>query len=749
MKLTLSDLQNLNNEASVVNTINANNAAIEAALENTLSRDGTAPNAMGADLDMNSHRIYNLGAPLSPFDAVRLKDLLDGEVIVGAYAEFSYRTRADVATAVIPDGTGAIIIQGYAVPDYPVTYVSSSAPSDLTNPEYVQSADGQWWKLSERILRPEYFGRIGVSATEDTAAYQRMIKVANLRGGAVECWFIGSTYLIQGSTLDAIDAGTFVGLESLDIRVGERTAIRQQTRLAKTIKVYNTKKVQLHRGVFYGYAQIQIDNGQTPDELNLDLSSGNAVACLFAYNCDEVEVRGITTRNHFGRDLHVRGAKLLKVSECDLQGVGPTYNDPVRDGHQGNGEDAAVYAIPNDYSTSGTCWVQSLEIHNNRIQWHSFGVRTILNNRLVIQGNYFGTTPGQYHLYDTESDGVHVSDNRFYGSRLPSLKFQFENRAGSEYGPEYNPNQPMYNVGDVVRAFSILWICKTAYSPGGAAFSSTNWNQHPRFLRNGGYLGNNFFEQNGGGIAVVSSQSTLVNGRNIWSDGLKIDGNTFIDNPGGEAIRLERCLNASVTGNHIRNALSGIFGRYFSGTVADNDIRNTLTNAISLSLGYDTTFINNRLYDSGLSGVNDTQKAVMVLSELTVDDPPDRKANPRVFFQMNGIFYTNGLASNVTPSDAIGPYLLLSVDTRLRHWIAHTYGSPTSKLFRVDGTLQYQFCNHYPGYYNTAQNEPVWQLSNWSTQLNYDANGVATDLQDSVATLLSILGGKNVIRSNG
>lgn len=59
-KLTLSDLANLNNETSAVATINANSDLIETALENTLSRDGTSPNSMGADLDMNSNQILNL-----------------------------------------------------------------------------------------------------------------------------------------------------------------------------------------------------------------------------------------------------------------------------------------------------------------------------------------------------------------------------------------------------------------------------------------------------------------------------------------------------------------------------------------------------------------------------------------------------------------------------------------------------------------------------------------------------------------
>jgi hypothetical protein len=43
--------------------------------DNTLSRDGTAPNQMEAALDMNSNRIVNVGEPVADTDAVRLIDL--------------------------------------------------------------------------------------------------------------------------------------------------------------------------------------------------------------------------------------------------------------------------------------------------------------------------------------------------------------------------------------------------------------------------------------------------------------------------------------------------------------------------------------------------------------------------------------------------------------------------------------------------------------------------------------------------
>lgn len=61
-KLTTSDLTTLTNETSAVATINANNALIETAMENTLSRDGTTPNTMSADIDLNGNDLLNIGS---------------------------------------------------------------------------------------------------------------------------------------------------------------------------------------------------------------------------------------------------------------------------------------------------------------------------------------------------------------------------------------------------------------------------------------------------------------------------------------------------------------------------------------------------------------------------------------------------------------------------------------------------------------------------------------------------------------
>lgn len=79
-KVTLSNVSTLQN-SSIVSTINSNNSTLTTAFENTLSRDGTLPNAMGSDLDMNSYQILNLPSPSTSSSPVRLQDVTNNIAI--------------------------------------------------------------------------------------------------------------------------------------------------------------------------------------------------------------------------------------------------------------------------------------------------------------------------------------------------------------------------------------------------------------------------------------------------------------------------------------------------------------------------------------------------------------------------------------------------------------------------------------------------------------------------------------------
>ena len=61
------------NDTTATKQINDNFQALQAAIENTVSRDGTVPNYMDADLDLNSYRIINAGDPVGERDVITLK----------------------------------------------------------------------------------------------------------------------------------------------------------------------------------------------------------------------------------------------------------------------------------------------------------------------------------------------------------------------------------------------------------------------------------------------------------------------------------------------------------------------------------------------------------------------------------------------------------------------------------------------------------------------------------------------------
>jgi len=102
-KLTLDDVLNLQSENTAVATINGNSEAIENAFDNTLSRDGTSPNQMGANIDMNSNRILNLPVPTTSGEPLRFGDIggvLPSDIAnAGAYASAAAASAAAAAAS--------------------------------------------------------------------------------------------------------------------------------------------------------------------------------------------------------------------------------------------------------------------------------------------------------------------------------------------------------------------------------------------------------------------------------------------------------------------------------------------------------------------------------------------------------------------------------------------------------------------------------------------------------------------------
>lgn len=74
-KITLASVGTLIDTTTAGNTINNNFSIIQTAFDNTLSRDGTVPNTMGNNIDMNSNQILNLPAPATVNSPARLIDV--------------------------------------------------------------------------------------------------------------------------------------------------------------------------------------------------------------------------------------------------------------------------------------------------------------------------------------------------------------------------------------------------------------------------------------------------------------------------------------------------------------------------------------------------------------------------------------------------------------------------------------------------------------------------------------------------
>lgn len=68
-----------NNDTTATQLINENFTALQTAIENTLSRDGTTPNFMDANLDLNSYKIINAGTPTDNTDVIT-KEYFDQNV---------------------------------------------------------------------------------------------------------------------------------------------------------------------------------------------------------------------------------------------------------------------------------------------------------------------------------------------------------------------------------------------------------------------------------------------------------------------------------------------------------------------------------------------------------------------------------------------------------------------------------------------------------------------------------------------
>jgi hypothetical protein len=75
-KVTFAPVSTFTNDTTAVTQTNANYVLMQNAIDNTISRDGTTPNQMNSNIDMNNNQVINLAPPTGLSSAVRLQDLV-------------------------------------------------------------------------------------------------------------------------------------------------------------------------------------------------------------------------------------------------------------------------------------------------------------------------------------------------------------------------------------------------------------------------------------------------------------------------------------------------------------------------------------------------------------------------------------------------------------------------------------------------------------------------------------------------
>jgi hypothetical protein len=164
---------------------------LTAAINNTLSRDGTTPNQMNATLDMNNNQIINLPAPNTVNSPARLIDITNPVAvpnsILGGNNIFTGTNTFSGAVSLPATVSGTTAFTG---PISLGTTVNGS--STFTGDQYFKSG-APWYDVKA-------FGAVGHGATNDTAAIQAAINAAQAfaftLGGIV--YFPPGIYNVQG-----------------------------------------------------------------------------------------------------------------------------------------------------------------------------------------------------------------------------------------------------------------------------------------------------------------------------------------------------------------------------------------------------------------------------------------------------------------------------------------------------------------------------------------------------------------------
>lgn len=201
-KITLNNLANLQNEETTIDRINSNSVAVATAMEKTLYRDGSTPNQMEAELDMDGNRIINLPTPLSNTEAVT-KAYVDN--LSGLAIEL-----ADIANNVlsIPKADTVAALKALNPVAFPMAYLtvegkegyfrwaagnqSQNVTDDPLGGVYIpwdgdtDGSSGAYSRVYTGAVNPKWWGAVTSGSVDSWVAFQACSDFCSGRGYQIE-----------------------------------------------------------------------------------------------------------------------------------------------------------------------------------------------------------------------------------------------------------------------------------------------------------------------------------------------------------------------------------------------------------------------------------------------------------------------------------------------------------------------------------------------------------------------------------
>ena len=272
-----------------IGTYNANNTLIETALENTLSRDGTSPNTMGADLDMNSNKITNLTDGTNDQDAATVAQMNAIVISAGGVSELTDLSDVGTSTltpryALFANGTEWVsraVVEAdiFDLGTYLETVQAGDIDAEASTDGYVLTSDGA--------------GNAAWEAAPGVGGVTELIDLSDVTTAAVTDKFAlmanGSAYVGRALVeADISDLGTYLTATN----IVDDTTPQLGGALDANGQVINMGDSAINRPVLTDYGITSTSPASTAGAVTFDCANGNA----FQHTLDE-NVTSITLSN--------------------------------------------------------------------------------------------------------------------------------------------------------------------------------------------------------------------------------------------------------------------------------------------------------------------------------------------------------------------------------------------------------------------------------------------------------------------